>query len=323
LPEPTPSDAVTALLNAFQTFVPPQGAGLPQPGLTVAKTQTRPAGIGNLIGGSTVDSIAPLERRAVRVQATARFSLWGFASFDVDQQITALNTSIFAQQSALAAKGFLKLSMESSGPPEFSNHSSAWRGLADYDVLFELPYDDVGGASSLILPISARETATASAWSIRGDLGRWDEVGAEPLSIRGPAIFSGLAALAFFPDPANKPTGGVTISRTFDGAPAPAAAASLADFLTQITSSPSPARNVSFSFGSVADLLAQFTPGTTPIAMGDRNADGVPDSYASSQLNFPASLTLGALEDRFEMVYPQPKFDHAAVVYLRALRTGG
>jgi hypothetical protein len=57
--------------------------------------------------------------------------------------------------------------------------------------------------------------------------------------------------------------------------------------------------------------------------MGDRNADGVPDSYMPSQLNFSASLNLGTLEDRFEMVYTQPKFDRAAVVYLRALRTGG
>lgn len=323
MPEPTANDAVAAVLNAFKAFVPAQQAGLPQPGLTVAKTQIRSAGVGNLIGVSTAGSIASQERRAVRVQATARFSLWGVAALDVDEQTTALNASIFAQQDTLAAKGFLKLSMDARDPPEFSNHSSAWRGVADYDVLFELPYDGVGGASSLILPISTQETTTGDAWNVRGDLGRWDDGSAPILSIRGQATLSGLAALVFFADPANKPSGGVKLTRTFDGAPAPAVAASMADFLTQTTSGTPPARNVSVSFATVSDLLAQFTPGTGSITMGDRDANGIPDSYTSSQLNFPAPLELGAVEDRLELAYAQSKFDHVAVVYVRALRTGG
>lgn len=323
MPEPTASDAITALLNAFQGFVPAQKAGLPQPALTVAKTQIRAAGIGNLIGDSTTGAITSQERRAVRVQAIARFSLWGSAALDVDEQTIALNSSIFGQQNTLVSKGVLKLSMDTHHLPEFSQHSSAWRGVTDYDVLFELPYDDVGGASGLILPINSQEQTTGDAWSVRGDLGRWDDDGAPTLSIRGPAILSGLAALSFYANPGNKPTGGVTMTRTFDNAPAPAAAASLADFLTQTTSGTPPVRNVSVSFVSVADLLTHFTAGTTTLTMGDRVGNGVPNVYTPSQLNFPASLTLATIEDRLELTYAHPKFDHAAVVYVRALRTGG
>ncbi|SEE84743.1 hypothetical protein SAMN05444161_7426 [Rhizobiales bacterium GAS191] len=321
--EPVPSDVLTAMMNALEPFVPAQVAGLPRPSLTFASAEFRAAGIGNCIGVSTRGSIGGVEQHAVRVQAVARFSLWGFAAFDVDQVVNALTTSIFAKRSDLQAQGFLKLSFDETTHMEQTRDSTAWRRFADYDTLYEFPYEDVGDAPSLILPIAAQETTTGDSLTITGNLGRWDDKAAPTLPIRGQQTITELAALSFFANPADPPTGSVTITRTFDGAPAPANAGTLPAFLSQITSSAAPARNVFVSFASVSSLLAQFTPDTTPFSMGDWDQDGIPDSYVPTHLVFPAPLALRSVTDRLELSYSQPKFDRTGVVYLRALRRGG
>jgi hypothetical protein len=333
--EPAQSDVLKEMMKALQHFVPDQVAGLPRPSLTLARAEFCAAGIGNSIGMSPRGSIGAVEQHAVRVKAIARFSLWGFVPFDTDQAVNALNTVIFARRADLQAQGFLKLSFDESTHLEQTRDSTAWRRFADYDTLYEKSYEDVGDAASLILPISVSETATGDSLTVTGDLGRWDDQAAPALSIRGQETFTELAALAFFPDPANTPTGAVTITRTFDGAPAPADAGTLAAFLAQVTSSAAPARNVFVSFASVSDLLAQFTPDpppvapdttppdTTSVSMGDRNKDGTPDSYVPTHLVFPAPLVLASIADRLELSYARPKFDRAGVVYLRALRQGG
>jgi hypothetical protein len=310
------------MMTALQPFVPAQVAGLPKPSLALAKAEMRAAGIGNLIGMSSRGSIGAVEERAVRMQATARFSLWGIAVFDVDQVLTALTTSIFAKRADLQAQGFLKLSLDGSLPAEHTKESGVWRRFADYDILYEFTYQDVGEAASLIRPISAQDTPTGEQWAIMGDLARWDDAEAPPLVIRGPAIITELAALAFFADAANPPTGGVTITRTFDDAPAPADAGTLAAFLAQITASGSPARNALVNFASVSDLLAQFAADGVPMQMGDRNQNGTLDTYVPTHVVFPAPLTLPSVTDRLELAYGQAKFDRTAVVYLRAIRQG-
>lgn len=321
--EPVLSDVLAAMMNALQPFVPPQVVGLPKPSLTFARAEFCAAGIGNCIGMSTRGSIGGVEQHAVRVQAVARFLLWGFAAFDVDQAVNALNTSIFAKRSDLQAQGFLKISFDETTHMEQTRDSTAWRRFADYDTLYEFPYEDVGDAASLILPIGAHETATGDSLTITGDLGRWDDQAAPTLSIRGQATITELAALSFFANPANPPTRPVTITRTFDGAPAAVDAGTLPAFLSQITSSAAPVRNIFVSFTSVSNLLAQFAPDTTPFSMGDSNQDGIPDRYVPTHLVFPAPLVLRSVTDRLELSYAQPKFDRKGVVYLRALRRGG
>jgi hypothetical protein len=320
--EPVPSDLLAAMMNALQPFVPAQVAGLPKPSLTFARAEFCAAGIGNCIGVSPRGSIGSVEQHAVRVQAVARYSVWGFASFDVDQTVNALTTSIFAKRSDLQAQGFLKLSFDETTHLEQTRDTTAWRRFADYDMLYEFPYEDVGDAASLILPIAAKETATGESLTVTGNLGRWDDQAAPALSVRGQATITELAALSFFANPANPPTGTVTITRTFDGAPAPVNAGTLPAFLTQITSS-APARNVFVSIASVSNLLAHFTPDTTPFGMGDRDLNGIPDSYVPTHLVLPAPLLLTSVKDRLEFSYSQPKFDRTGVVYLRALRRGG
>jgi hypothetical protein len=313
--EPVASDVMAAMMGALQPFVPGQIAGLPKPGVTLARAEMRAACIGNFIGTPPIGSIGSVEQHAVRVKALARFSLWGFAAVDTDQAAADLNTAIFAKRTDLAAQGFIKLSLESSPPSEHNKDPAAWRRFADYEMLYEFPYEDVGGAASLILPINAKDTPTAAQWAVTGDLARWDDNAAPVFATRGAATIVGLAALTFIANPADPPTGKVTITRTFDGAPASADAGTLAAFLAQITASPSPARNVFVSFASLSDFLNAFTSDGTSIAMGDN-----PAKYDSSHLDFPAPLVLASVADRLELSYEHPQFDRSAVVYLRAVR---
>ena len=313
--EPVASDVLAAMMGVLQPFVPNQVAGLPKPGVSLARAEVRAACIGNFIGTPALGSIGSIEQHAVRVQAVARFSLWGFAAVDADQAAADLNTAIFAKRTELAAQGFIKLSLESSPPSEHAKDPAAWRRFADYDMLYEFPYEDVGGASSLILPIKAKETQTAAQWAVTGDLARWDDGTAPTFATRGAAVIVELAALAFFANPADPPTGKVTVTRTFDGAPAPADAGTLNAFLAQITASVATARNLFVSFPSLTDFLNAFASDGTSLAMGDN-----PDKYDSSHLAFPAPLVLASVADRLELSYEHPQFDRSAVVYLRAVR---
>jgi hypothetical protein len=308
-----------AMLTALKPFVPTQIPGLPDPSLTVAKAEMRTSGIGNYIGTSPRGSIAAAELHATRVQATARFSVWGYAASDVENGVTALNAQIFDKRDDLAAQGFIKLAFDGSAPSEQTKDATAWRRFADYELLYEYPYEDDGGAEGLILPIVSRDTPTGAKWATTADFGRWDDVAAPAFSLRGPAIFVELAALTFIANAGNPPTGGVTITRTFDGAPAPADAGDMATFLAQTTSA-TPERNVFVSFPSLSDLLAELVPDGPSITMGDRDNDGTADVYVPSHLVFPASLTLAGVADRLELSYAAANFDQTAVVYLRAVR---
>lgn len=320
--EPAIDTVLAAMLAAFQPLLPAQVAGLPQPSLSMSRAHLRPSGIGNFIGMAPRGAIGAVEQHAIRVKAQMRFTLWGFVAAEVDQAVTALTGQVFAQQTALAAQGFLKLDFDGSTPPEETRHPVAWRRFADYDVLYETPYEDVGGAAGLILPIEAQERRTGTNWTVPGDFGRWDDAAAPLFSIRGPATLTSLAALSFFANPATPPTGAVTLTRTFDGAGAPADTGSLAGFVAQITAAV-PARNVTVSFAGIADLLNQFAPDGVGFDMGDRDADGVPDRYLPTRFDFSAPLLLAGVADRLELSFLQPKFDRTGVIYLRAVRQGG
>jgi hypothetical protein len=320
--EPPINDVLAAMLAAFQPLLPAQIAGLPPPSLSMSRAHLRPSGIGNFIGMAPRGSIGAVEQHAIRVKAQMRFTLWGFIAAEVDQAVTALTGQVFAHQAALAAQGFLKLDFDSSSPPEETRHPVAWRRFADYDVLYETPYEDVGGAAGLILPVHAQEQATSTNWTVLADFVRWDDAAAPVFSIRGPATLIALAALSFFADPLTPPTGGVIVTRTFDGAEPPADAGTLAAFIAQTTAA-APARNVFVTFASITDLLNQFAPDGAAFEMGDRDANGVPDRYVPTRFGFPAPLLLAHVSDRLELSFSQPKFDRTGVVYLRAVRQGG
>jgi hypothetical protein len=319
--EPSASEVLDSILQVFQPLLPAQIAGLPQPSLSMARAHFRPAGIGNIIGSVSTGGIGGVIRRALRVKAQIRFTLWGFVAAEVDQAVTTLTGQVFAQQPALAAKGFLKFDFDGSSPPEETRQPVAWRRFADYEVLYESSYQDSDSATGLILPIQVREQTTGTAWTLAGDAARWDDVATLDFVLRGPGMLTGLAALSFLGDPPAPPSGAVTLTRSFDGALPPANAGTLAAFLAQATA-PAPERNITVSLASISDLLAAFAPNGVPTIMGDRDANGKPDPYTPGKLAFPAPLLLPHAVDRLTIAFAQPKFDRTGVLYLRGLRQG-
>src|SRR6516225_139598 len=159
------------MLSAFQPLVPAQVAGLPKPSLAMARAEMRNAGIGNYVGSTPHGAVVATDQQAVRVRATMRFTLWGFVAADVDDAVTTLTGNVLDKRDDLATQGFLKLSFTGSSPPEETKQPIAWRRMADYDVLYEFPYEDVGGAAGLIRPVQSQETGTGAGWSVLGDLG--------------------------------------------------------------------------------------------------------------------------------------------------------
>ena len=318
--EPAVNDVLTAMLTAFQPLLPPQVAGLPRPSLSLGHAHVRPSGIGNIVGTEPRGAMGSVDLRAIRVKAQIRFTLWGFVAAEVDDAVTALTGVVFANQPDLASKGFLKLAFETSSPPEETRQPVAWRRFADYEVLYESGFEDTGGAAGLILPIQVQEQQTVSAWTVNGDFGRWDAAAAPVFSMRGQAVLTALAALTFFPAPLNPPTGGVTLTRGFDGAPPALTAVSLAAFLARITADV-PERNLAVSFPSVAALLAQFAADGAAVPLGGVGG-GAADPYVPARLAFPAPLRLASVADRLDLSYAQLKFDRPGVAYFRAVRQG-
>jgi hypothetical protein len=318
--EPNLEDVLKKMLMDLQSFVPAQGRNLPKPSLSLIRADVLGSGVGNYIGISAGVSMTTLEQHAIRVQAIARFSLWGVDEFSVDQATMALNSSVFAQRNSLQGKGFLKLAFESTGASEEVAQLSAWRRNADYNVLYEYPYEDTGGASSFIVRIHVHETAPEQRWTVSGDLARWDNKDAPPLSVRGPAVITGLAALAFFPSLV--PTAPVRIMRTFDGAPPPVNSGTWDSFIAETTAS-TPSRNVYVVLVSVSAQLAFLKPDGPPFFLGDWNRDGVPDRYLPRRADFGSPIVLPTIADRLELSYQTPPFDRVAVLYIRASRQGG
>lgn len=320
--EPNLEDVLAGMVNVLQPFVPLQVANLPKPSLSLVHAETRGAGIGNYVGMSTDGSLATLEHHAIRVQAVARFSLWGADPFAVDQAVMGLNASVFAKRHDLQAQGFLKLTFDGMAPAEEVSGLSAWRRNADYSVLYEFAYSDTGEASSLIVGIPVDETALGQRWTVRGDVTRWDNHQTPLLSVRGPAAITEIAALTFFPDTLQEPTGAVRVTRTFDDASAPTDSGTLTAFITQTTAR-TPARDVYVELPTLPALLANFTPDGSPFYLGDWNNDGIPDRYIPTRLELPSPIVLPTIADRLELSYQQPPFDRIAVVYIRASRRGG
>jgi hypothetical protein len=320
--EPKLEDVLAGIVSVLQPFVPAQVANLPKPSLSLVHAEIRGAGIGNYTGMSTDGSVATVEHHAIRVQTIARFSIWGADLFAVDKGVTALNASVFAERDNLQSNGFLKLTFDGTAPAEEMTGLGAWRRNADYDVLYEFAYADTGGASSLIVGIPVDETEPVQRWTVLGDVTRWDNIQTPLLSLRGPAAIAEIAALAFFPDTSQEPTGAVRIERTFDGAPGPADSGTLATFIAQTTAR-TPARDVYVELPTLPALLANFTPDGYSVDLGDWNNDGHPDHYISARLGLQPPIVLPTIADRLEISYQQPPFDRVAVVYIRASRQGG
>lgn len=309
------------MLGRLDDYLPIASPPLPAPSVSVASVKERAVGLGNRRGTETRGSFAVVELKGIRLDALARFQLWASGPAEAETAMTSLNTNLMADRDELWTKGFLRLALEATPPADLVPAPiSAWRKHADYRVLYEYPYTDTDGAESLIarIPVGI-DSKFGESTTVTDEMVRWDNQDAPPLVVRGRFSVGGLSALVFIHGPG--PSGTVTLMRTFDGATgAPATHAPLAAFLAAVAGSNAPERHAQVTFASLSDFLAAFSAAGDPVALGDWDADGVPDEYQPRTLALEPAIQLPGAADRLEIIYQSAAFDQVAVVYLRATR---
>jgi hypothetical protein len=313
---PTLGNLVTTLTNALTPYLPAAVNGVPAPSVAVTNFRERSAGLGRRLGENSVAGFGVISLKGLRLEGSVRFQIWAAAPNDVDTAIATLNSKLLADRDQLWKLGFLKFTM-ANAKPATNAQSTLWRRYADYRFLFEFPFDDTDDSDGLIarIPITI-DSAFNESTTVTDHLARWDNLSAAALKVRGNFGLGALASLDFLPPP--RPTGSVTITRTFDGASgAPTAHGTLHDFLAAVSGDSPTETNSSLTFASVAAFLAALPTAGTPIALGDFNGDGIPDQYQPRSLTFDAPIHLKSSADRFEIAYQNAVFDQVGVVYVR------
>ncbi len=305
-------------------FLPPPIVGVPQPSVIILTLNDAPVGLGNFIGGEPRGPIGLVEVKGGRLDGGVRFMLWGNNMQEVNDAMLVLQADLLAAHQTLLGRGFLKFTAAASSNPQFDAALNAWSRTADYSLLYEYRYEDADAAQSLIarIPIHAdselinspnRETTT-----VTDEMARWDDQTAPVLAVRGQATFSRLSVLVFVASAL--PTGSVTITRTFDGAAGPPAEfPTLAEFLAALADPVAPEHHARVVFATYSDFLAQFSPESAPLHLGDWNLDDIPDEYQGFDLELAPSIRLPKIFDRLEVMYEigiEP-LNQVAVIYLQ------
>lgn len=313
--------AIDALIGVLGDFLPPPpGPPLPPPTVSLSSVNERGVGLGNRVGQDLRGPFGVATLKGVRLEAAARYQLWADTPGDVEAASQALITQLLGALDDLRARGVLRLALKSVSSSE-EVAGTGWRQIVEFSVLFEFPYSDTEGAESLIarIPIEI-DSIFGEQTIVTDEMARWDNEAAPALVVRGRTRIGKLSALAFIPGAG--PSGAVTLTRTFDGAPgAPTAHPDLPSFLAAITQPNNPERHSQMTFASLSDFLNEFDAAGDDITLGDWDLDSAPDIYQSKALAIEPAIELPNAPDRFEIAFQNPNFNQVAVVYLRA--TGG
>jgi hypothetical protein len=324
---PSIAQVLTNMLDALRVYLPAAAPPLPDPGISVVNVKERSVGIGNWRGIEQRGAIGEIALKGGRLDAVARFQLWGASVGDVDSMVDTLHSDLLDNATSLWNDGFLRLDLNDSAPAEFiGGTTNAWRRTSEVKVLYEYHYQDLDGAESLIarIPIYTdpeeadspeRETTIVS-----DELVRWDNLQAGQLVVsataRTPVRVFGLASLAYRPAAWSGNT--VTLARLQrTNTDPPTAYPSLADFLSAVSDGAAPDRHAQVVFSSLDDFLAAFDSAGDPIELGDWDEDGVMDSYEPGVIRFDSPITLHNSNDTLSVTYQDSAFDTQAVVYLR------
>ncbi len=315
---PTLDEVVAAMLGVLNVYLPLPGGQVPVPTVSAASVDERAVGLGNHRGTDARGPFGVVDLKGIRLDAVARFQLWGLGPAQTDKAINDLNARLMADREILRLKGFLRMALEATPPADPVPLINAWRKYADYRVLFEFSYQDTDGAESLIARIPASiDSALSEVTTITDEMVRWDNQAAPPLVVRGHSAVGGVSALAFIPGPA--PSRTITLTRTFDGAVgAPTTHVTLAAFLAAVGGPNPPEHHARVTFASLTAFLAAFSAAGDPMTMGDWDVNGIPDQYDSLALAIAPAIELPTSADHFEIAYQSPAFNRIAVVYLRA-----
>jgi hypothetical protein len=304
------SDAVKSMVDVLKTYLPPAGGGLPGPSLSIASVTERSLGLNNRRGEDTRAGYGTVELKGGRLDAVARFELWGAQPGAVEQAVQDLIQRVLADRDKLWTIGFLRIGLDGTTSSENIPALTAWRQTADIRVLYEFHFEDSDDSQGLIarIPIHINSTYNEST-TVTDEMVRWDNQGAPTLAVRGPITLHRLSALIFVAGPA--PGGTVTLTRTFDGATGPATQfTTLASFLAAINGT-NAKRNAQLVFASWNNFIAIFSPSGNPVTLGT-------DSYSPLEVALSPEIELARVEDEFEVTYQKKALEVNAVAYLRA-----
>lgn len=334
---------VDDMLSALRTRgnPPDSPAGLPDPDLALVEMKERPVGLGNLRGNATFGPLGAVSLKGLRLDALVRFELWASSAGDVNAAGTTVRTNLFASLDDLRGDGFLKFAAaDSTAAEQFPSGlfgSPAWRKTVSYKVLYEHPYEDTSGTTGLITRIPVTSETDASVPEphlVTGPAVRWDNETAPLWRLRGPARFTRLFAMVYFPgDP---PAGQVTVRRTFDGATGPPAEhASLDALLTAVDPAGAAERHAQVTFQRLAAvpgpppdeaLLHDFTATGDEVTLGNweraldpLDPDEAADAYVISARELAPAVVLPGPADRLEISFEHPSFPlpPIAALYLK------
>lgn len=304
--------------NSAGTYV-----GLERWDLALLSKRDLPAGLGALVGVERLGLLVNTEVKGLRLEAVVRLTLQADTVSAQDQVRAALQSHLLVAQSDLRRQGMLTFALGAMPPAEQVSGNSSWRGMTEYQLLFEYQYLDGDSAHSLITRIPIQSDLAGSGLPhpevtlVTNAIMRWDHEGALPLVVSGRFTLTSLSTLAFVANP--PPAGAVTLIRTYVGATGdPSEYASLEAFLAAISGA-QPDRNAQLRFDSLSAFLGMFSAAGDTVPLGHWNVDGIVDRYAPGLLPLPTSIQLINAEDRFVVTYTGAVFDPGTVLYLRAL----
>lgn len=309
------NQAVTAMLAALDDYLtpilppgpppPPPPASLPAAGLSLVSVAERAVGLGNRRGTDLLGPFAVLALKGARLEAVVRYQFWATDPGEVDTLVSQLQTRLTGDATQLRAAGFLNVAADATASSDFLADLNFWRRTADFRVLFEFRYQDADGAESVLarIPIDVEgEPPINDSTSVSGNMVRWDDVAAPRFAVRRGRTrafrVNALTILAFLLD-------------GWDGAGVTITAATGGSTVQQV-------------FATARDFFNAFALETETVLLGGQ-------AYRAGRMNFPnahftSPVVLSGDSDVFRVVYDPatpddqtPRFDDAAVVYLRVL----
>jgi hypothetical protein len=295
---PPLADVVTDLLDALRPRIPAgPGAPVPDSGVSVVSLTERSVGIGNRRGNDERGPFPLIALKGGRLEAEVRFQLWAAGPADVDTAAQALQQTLLTDRDALRTAGFLRLDGAGTTPAEQQLFGpDAWRGTADYRVLYEYHWADTDGALGLIarIPIRIDGDLASETTTVTDHMALWDTHGAPDLEVRQgghrTVTIRGLYVVSFLPV-------------GWDGAQVELRSRSNG-LLRQRT------------FTDVRALLAELTAGGDPVQLGTK-------TFETGRLDFAEPVTIARGSDFFRVHYADDRLNDAgadteAALYLRA-----
>lgn len=323
---PDMTQVLKDMLATLEGFLPTSPENLPSPTLILLKVNDAPVGLGDYIGTVALP-LGQTELKGGRLAAIGRFILWGTTLQQANELMLTLQGNLLTAKKDLWNAGFLTFVANTAKSPQFDPSLNAWARSADYTWLYEYQYIFSDAAQSLIarIPIHADQEVENSPnrenTLVTDELTRWDNLTAPALAVRGPTNIGHLSGLIFATG--TMPSGAVTLTRTFSGAPgAPTIFPTLPNFLNALSDPITPIRHAQLAFATFQDFLNACTLTTDSLTLGDWNEDSISDEYQGYTLTFAPTIPLLESADRLEIIYGDgtEPLNQVSVIYLRIRR---